>query len=70
MAPLPLRGMSAAARPVAYLTALAAIFGGADRGRIAFAATDPSAGRYRLFLQFRHDGRVHTAALTEEVATA
>jgi hypothetical protein len=44
--------------------------GGADEGRIAFAATYPSAGRYRLFLQFRHEGRVHTAALTQEVATA
>lgn len=28
----------------------------------------PSAGRYRLFLQFRHAGRVHTAALTQAVA--
>ena len=28
----------------------------------------PSAGRYRLFLQFRHAGRVHTAAFTQEVA--
>jgi hypothetical protein len=27
----------------------------------------PSAGRYRLFLQFRHGGRVHTAAFTQEV---
>jgi hypothetical protein len=44
--------------------------GGADAGRIAFAATYPSAGSYRLFLQFRHAGRVHTAALTQEVATA
>jgi hypothetical protein len=44
--------------------------GGADAGRIAFAATYPSAGRYRLFLQFRHADRVHTAALTQEVATA
>jgi hypothetical protein len=44
--------------------------GGADAGRIAFAATYPSAGRYRLFLQFRHANRVHTAALTQEVATA
>jgi hypothetical protein len=44
--------------------------GGADAGRIAFAATYPSAGRYRLFLQFRHAGGVHTAALTQEVATA
>jgi hypothetical protein len=44
--------------------------GGAEAGRIAFAATYPSAGRYRLFLQFRHAGAVHTAALTQEVETA
>ncbi|HEX5925698.1 MAG TPA: hypothetical protein VFY45_17835 [Baekduia sp.] len=44
--------------------------GGADAGRIAFAATYPSAGHYRLFVQFRHARRVHTAALTQEVATA
>lgn len=27
-------------------------------------------GRYRLFLQFKHDGKVHTAAFTEWVAAA
>jgi hypothetical protein len=27
----------------------------------------PSEGRYRLFLQFRHDDAVHTAAFTREV---
>ena len=27
----------------------------------------PDPGRYRLFLQFKHDGRVHTAAFTQEV---
>jgi hypothetical protein len=31
---------------------------------IGFAATFPTAGRYRLFLQFKHDGRVHTAEFT------
>jgi hypothetical protein len=31
---------------------------------INFSAALPSAGRYRLFLQFQHDGRVHTAAFT------
>jgi oxalate decarboxylase/phosphoglucose isomerase-like protein (cupin superfamily) len=36
-------------------------------GRIAFEATFPSAGRYRLFLQFQHDGRVRTVAHTVEV---
>jgi hypothetical protein len=33
----------------------------------AFAATFPTEGRYRLFLQFKHEGRVHTAAFTREV---
>ena len=32
---------------------------------LAFA-TRVAAGTYRLFLQFRHDGRVHTAAFTYE----
>ena len=36
-------------------------------GTIRFAATLPSPGRYRLFLQFKHDGRVHTVAHTLEV---
>jgi hypothetical protein len=35
---------------------------------IAFEATFPTAGRYRLFLQFQHHGRVQTAAFTQEVA--
>jgi hypothetical protein len=34
---------------------------------IAFAATFPTAGRYRLFLQFRVAGRVQTVAFTQEV---
>jgi hypothetical protein len=34
---------------------------------ITFATTFPSAGRYRLFLQFKEAGRVHTAAFTQEV---
>ncbi|MGH3992673.1 MAG: hypothetical protein ACRDSN_09465, partial [Pseudonocardiaceae bacterium] len=33
---------------------------------IAFATEFPSEGRYRLFLQFKHGGRVHTAAFTRE----
>lgn len=33
-------------------------------GRIRFRAELPSAGRYRLFLQFRHDGVVRTVAHT------
>src|SRR5829696_8378139 len=35
---------------------------------VAFATGFPTAGRYRLYLQFKHDGRVHTAAFTCEVA--
>ena len=34
---------------------------------IGFAATFPTAGRYRLFLQFKVDGRVQTVAFTQEV---
>jgi hypothetical protein len=33
-------------------------------GTIRFGATLPSAGRYRLFLQFKHDGVVRTVAHT------
>jgi hypothetical protein len=36
--------------------------------RITFDAEVPTAGGYRLFLDFQHAGRVHTAAFTEEVA--
>ncbi len=34
----------------------------------AFEATFPTQGRYRLFLQFQHEGRVHTVAFTQEVS--
>jgi hypothetical protein len=34
---------------------------------VPFATTFPSAGRYRLFFQFKHEGRVHTAAFTQDV---
>jgi hypothetical protein len=34
---------------------------------VRFAATFPTEGRYRLFLQFKHEGRVKTAAFTQEV---
>lgn len=34
---------------------------------ISFAATFPTAGRYRLFLQFEHQGVVRTVAFTREV---
>jgi hypothetical protein len=32
-----------------------------------FAATFPTAGRYRLFLRFKHEGRLQTVAFTHEV---
>jgi ribosomal protein S18 acetylase RimI-like enzyme len=38
-----------------------------DARSLRFEATFPTAGRYRLFLQFQTDGRVHTAAFTQEV---
>jgi hypothetical protein len=33
----------------------------------SFMTELPSAGRYRLYLQFKHEGRVHTAEFTQEV---
>ncbi|MBS1889490.1 MAG: hypothetical protein JSU06_20130 [Actinobacteria bacterium] len=39
-----------------------------DADRLRFRASFPSAGRYRLFLQFRAEGRLHTVAFTREVA--
>ena len=39
-----------------------------DAEPVAFATEFPSASRYRLFFQFKHEGRVHTAAFTREVA--
>jgi hypothetical protein len=39
-----------------------------DEDSLAFMAEFPSAGRYRLYLQFEHDGRVHTAEFTQEVS--
>jgi hypothetical protein len=39
-----------------------------DERRLKFMATFPTAGEYRLFLQFQVDGRVHTAAFTQEVS--
>jgi hypothetical protein len=35
---------------------------------VRFMATFPTEGRYRLFLQFKHDGRVQTVAFTQEVS--
>ena len=34
---------------------------------VGFAATFPTQGRYRLYLQFKHEARVHTVAFTQEV---
>jgi hypothetical protein len=39
-----------------------------DESSLRFMATFPTAGRYRLFLQFKTEGRVHTAAFTQEVS--
>ena len=38
-----------------------------DGDRLAFATSWPSAGRYRLYVQFKHHGRVHTATFGQEV---
>lgn len=40
---------------------------GRGAGRVAFQTTFPTAGRYRLFLQVKVAGTVHTAAFTQEV---
>ncbi|MBE4741094.1 MULTISPECIES: hypothetical protein [Streptomyces] len=37
---------------------------------ISFTATAPSAGTYRLFLDFKHDGEVHTATFTVHAGEA
>jgi hypothetical protein len=37
---------------------------------ISFAASLPPTGRYRLFLEFAHRGKVHTAAFTVDTAQA
>ena len=42
----------------------------AGSGTIRFMTEFPNAGSYRLFLQFKHEGRVHTAAFTREVSDA
>jgi hypothetical protein len=40
---------------------------GVDAEEIVFEATFPTAGRYRLYLQFKHEGTVRTAEFTVEV---
>jgi hypothetical protein len=37
-----------------------------EGGDIRFQVDYPSAGRYRLFLRFKHDGGVRTASFTQE----
>jgi hypothetical protein len=44
--------------------------GDATRGEVEFALAIPTAGRHRLFLDFKVDGVVHTAAYTVDVAPA
>jgi hypothetical protein len=43
--------------------------GRAALGEIAFESATATPGSYRLFLQFRHGGRVHTVAFTREVTS-
>jgi hypothetical protein len=38
-----------------------------DHDSVEFAATFPTTGRYRLFLQFQHEGRIQTVAFTQQV---
>ena len=35
---------------------------------VAFMSEFPSEGRYRLYLQFKHEGSIHTAEFTQQVA--
>ena len=42
--------------------------GATPGGAVPFETAFPSGGRYRLFFQFKHQGRVHTAAFTHQVA--
>lgn len=39
-----------------------------DGDELAFETTYPSAGAYRLFVQFSYKGRIHTAAFTQRVS--
>jgi hypothetical protein len=40
---------------------------GGDDDAVAFETEFPTPGRYRLFLQFKHEGRIHTVAFTKKV---
>ena len=39
-----------------------------DGGAVRFGTTFPTASRYRLYFQFKHEGKVHTAAFTRAAA--
>jgi hypothetical protein len=39
----------------------------ADADAVSFETEFPNEGRYRLFLQFKHEGKIHTAAFTRTV---
>ena len=39
-----------------------------DGDELAFDTTYPTAGAYRLFVQFSYEGRIHTAAFTDRVS--
>lgn len=39
-----------------------------DGDRLSFATSWPSAGAYRLFVQFQYEGRIHTATFAQEVS--
>ena len=41
--------------------------GSEHEAAVEFVSEFPSAGRYRLYLQFKHEGSVHTAEFTQEV---
>jgi hypothetical protein len=41
---------------------------GGGSSQVTFHAVFPSMGRYRLFLQFAHAGRVRTVAFTAEIS--
>ena len=42
--------------------------GAPPSGLVPFETAFPGGGRYRLFFQFKHEGRVHTAAFTHQVS--
>jgi hypothetical protein len=63
------RGHLVALRPgdLAFLHVHPTAQDGAANGRGAFATQFATAGRHRLFLEFKHEGRVRTAAFTVAV---